>query len=181
MTAAGDPTVGEVSGIGIDAVDVARFRRVLARRPSLLGRLFTETERAYAARAADPAARLAVRFAAKEAVLKALGVGLGAAAFRDVEVARHGSGRPVLVLAGRAAALADERGVRRWHVSLTHTATVAVASVLAEGPAGAPPGEQAHGEQAHDEQAHDEQAHDEQAHDEGGPACARRLREDRAR
>ena len=127
--AAGAPAV---VGIGIDAVDIERFRAVLARRPSLLERLFTDDERAIAA-GRDMSPRLAARFAAKEAVLKALGVGLGAAAFRDVEVVRADGGVPRLALSGRAAALAETRGVRRWHVSLTHTDVVAVASVVAEG------------------------------------------------
>jgi len=129
----GDLFVGHVRGIGVDAVDVVRFRAVVARRPGILGRLFTETERAYAARSRDPGPRLAARFAAKEAVLKALGVGVGAAGFRDVEVVRGEGGAPGLALSGRAAALSASRGVRRWHVSLTHTDTLAVASVVAEG------------------------------------------------
>ena len=131
--AAGGPAPPAVVGIGVDAVDVERFRAVLARRPGLLERLFTAGERAVAARVPDPAPRLAARFAAKEAVLKALGVGIGAAAFHDVEVVRADSGQPRLVLTGTAAALAVGRGVTRWHVSLTHTDAVAVASVVAEG------------------------------------------------
>jgi len=133
VSAAGDrPRPAGVCGIGVDAVDIARFRRVLERRPSLLGRLFTDAEQAYAEAARDPGPRLAARFAAKEAVLKALGVGIGAASFREVEVVRDPDGVPRLALAGRAAALARARGVRRWHLSLTHTDLVAVASVLAE-------------------------------------------------
>jgi holo-[acyl-carrier protein] synthase len=124
---------GRVRGIGIDAVDVDRFRTVLARRPGLAGRLFTDAERSYALSGKDPGPRLAVRFAAKEAVLKALGVGIGAAAFRDVEVVRGDDGAPRLSLGGRAAALATARGIRWWHISLTHTDQVAVASVVAEG------------------------------------------------
>jgi holo-[acyl-carrier protein] synthase len=124
---------GRVRGIGVDAVDVARFRAVLERRPGLARRLFTDAERSYAESATDPGPRLAARFAAKEAVLKALGVGIGASAFREVEVVRGDDGAPRLVLAGRAAALAAARGVRWWHLSLTHTDLVAVASVLAEG------------------------------------------------
>ena len=133
MSAPGRGHTGAVRGVGVDAVDVERFRRVLTRRPALAERLFTEAERAYAGRVADPGPRLAARFAAKEAVLKALGVGIGAAAFRDVEVVRAPSGRPALVLAGAAAELAAVQGVTRWHVSLTHTELVAVASVVAEG------------------------------------------------
>jgi holo-[acyl-carrier protein] synthase len=135
-----DDVTGTVRGIGVDAVDVARFKEVMARRPAVLDRLFTAAERAYAEHSADPAPRFAARFAAKEAVLKALGVGVGEAAFRDVEVVRDESGEPHLALSGRAAVLAADRGVRRWHVSLTHTDTVAVASVVAEGSAGGPAG-----------------------------------------
>jgi holo-[acyl-carrier protein] synthase len=126
---------GRVRGIGVDAVDVDRFRTILARRPALAGRLFTDAERAYAASGRDPGPRLAVRFAAKEAVLKALGVGIGATGFHEVEVVRGDDGAPRLALVGRAAALATERGVRWWHLSLTHTDLVAVASVIAEGDA----------------------------------------------
>lgn len=121
---------GSVRGVGIDAVDVDRFRRVTARRPSLIGRVFTESERADASRGADPAPRLAARFAAKEAVMKALGVGIGALSMQEVEVTRAESGAPGLALAGRAAALAAERGIGAWLVSLTHTDLVAIASVV---------------------------------------------------
>ncbi|MGA2036963.1 MAG: holo-ACP synthase [Acidimicrobiales bacterium] len=122
-----------VRGLGIDAVDVERFRRVIARRPTLAERVFTDTERADAARVKDAAPGLAARFAAKEAVMKALGVGIGALGMREIEVTRAGSGAPNLVLAGRAAALAEHRGVGAWHVSLTHTELVAIASVVAVG------------------------------------------------
>lgn len=125
---------GVVRGVGIDAVDVDRLRRALVRRPRLAERLFTDAERAYAGRVADPGPRLAARFAAKEAVAKALGVGIGAVSWRDVEVVRASSGAPGVALAGRAAALAAGRGVGRWHVSLSHTDSLAVASVVAEAP-----------------------------------------------
>src|ERR687885_463884 len=98
-------------GIGIDAVEVDRFRQALARQPRLASRLFTEGERTYGARWRDPAPRLAARFAAKEAVMKALGVGLGAFAFHDVEVVSRESGAPSLVLRGEAEALAERLGV----------------------------------------------------------------------
>lgn len=121
-----------VVGIGTDAVDVDRFRASLARTPGLRDRLFTAGERDYAERRNDPAERLAVRFAAKEAVMKALGVGIGAVAMADIEVVRHDDGRPELVLHGEARRLATERGVERWHLTMTHTATVAHATVVAE-------------------------------------------------
>ena len=115
-------------GVGIDAVDVERFAAMLARRPELAERLFTEGERADGG---DSAARLGARFAAKEAVMKALGVGLGAFAFHDVEVLRLGSGAPDLRVTGGAARLAGERGVVTWTISLTHSVTTAGAVVTA--------------------------------------------------
>jgi holo-[acyl-carrier protein] synthase len=124
--------MGGVSAIGIDAVDLPRFRRVLERRPTIVERVFTPGELAYAEASTDPAPHLAARFAAKEAVLKALGVGIGAVGWRDMEVLRSDGGAPSLSLTGRAADLGQRRGVTRWHVSLSHTDTVAVASVVAE-------------------------------------------------
>ena len=124
---------GLVRGVGIDAVDIARLRRALDRRPRLAERVFTEAERAYASGATDPGPRLAARFAAKEAVAKALGAGIGAVSWHQVEVVRDDRGAPTLSLSGAAAALAAQRGIERWHLSLTHTDTLAVASVVAEG------------------------------------------------
>ena len=118
-------------GVGIDAVDLERFRTVLGRRPRLALRLFTAGERDYAALAPDPVPRLATRFAAKEAVMKALGVGLWSFRLTDVEVVRDGLDAPTLVLHGGAADLATLRGVARWHLSLTHTDTVALAVAVA--------------------------------------------------
>lgn len=119
-------------GVGVDAVDVERFRISLGRTPTLRTRLFTQEELDYVAPMIDPVPSLAVRFAAREAVMKALGVGLGAFGFHDVWVRRADSGVPSLEVHGPAAALADAAGVNRWHVSLTHTDLVAVAYVLAE-------------------------------------------------
>lgn len=129
MAAAG----GAVVGVGIDAVDVERFRAALARRPRLADRLFTATERAEAARRRDPVPGLAARFAAKEAVMKSLSVGLGAVDFADIEVVRGPGGAPRLGVAGRAADLASERSVAGWHLSLTDTALVAMAVAVAYG------------------------------------------------
>jgi holo-[acyl-carrier protein] synthase len=117
--------------IGLDMVDVGRFGAALARRPGMERRLFTEGERNYAASLANPVPSLAARFAAKEAVMKAMGVGLGAFAFCDVEVEREPGGRPRIVLVGRAAELSRQMEAREWLVSLTHTSTAAAAVVLA--------------------------------------------------
>ncbi|HLW45397.1 MAG TPA: holo-ACP synthase [Acidimicrobiales bacterium] len=121
--------MSEITGVGVDAVDVARFGAALSRRPAIATRLFTDGERRDGA---GDAQRLAVRFAAKEATMKALGRGIGSFGWRDVEVVRLESGEPTLRLSGAATTLASSRGVSRWHVSLTHTATVAIAMVVAE-------------------------------------------------
>ncbi len=121
--------MSQIAGVGVDAVDVARFGAVLGRRPSVCARLFTDAERRDGH---DDVQRLAARFAAKEATMKALGGGIGSVGWRDVEVVRLETGEPTLRLSAGAAVLAARRGVARWHVSLTHTATVAIAMVVAE-------------------------------------------------
>ena len=120
-----------IRGIGVDAVEIERFRTSLARTPSMRDRLFTAQELAYVAPKADPVPSLAARFAAREAVMKAMGLGLGAFGFHDVWVSRAESGEPSLVVTGRALELAKERGVSSWHLSLTHTDSVAIAYVVA--------------------------------------------------
>jgi len=125
-------------GIGTDLVDLDRLRRVLDRTPGIVARLFTESEQAYAIERHDPTECFGGRFAAKEATMKALGVGLGQVAFRDIEVIRTPSGAPCLELHGSAAALAEARGVVRWLVTLSHTDHLAQATVVALGPQATP-------------------------------------------
>jgi holo-[acyl-carrier protein] synthase len=122
---------GLILGIGIDAVDIERFRKSLERTPSMHRRLFTDSELAYVAPKADPVPSLAARFASREAVMKAMGLGLGAFGFHDVWVDHRESGEPLLNVTGRAAELATERGIARWHLSITHTDQVAIAYVVA--------------------------------------------------
>jgi holo-[acyl-carrier protein] synthase len=121
-----------VRGLGTDVVDLERFRLALDRTPTLLDRLFTVGERELAATRRDPVPTLAARFAAKEAVMKVLGVGIGAIDWHDVEVVREESGRPRLVITGRAAALAATAGVTAWHLSLSHSDLVAIAVAAAD-------------------------------------------------
>ncbi|MBM3674663.1 MAG: holo-[acyl-carrier-protein] synthase [Actinobacteria bacterium] len=123
-----------VVGLGADLVEVDRFRLALGRRPRIAERLFSDVERVYAARFREPASHLAARFGAKEAVMKALGVGLWKFAMRDVEVGRLPSGQPELVLHGKAAELAAARGVTAWRLTLAHTDTMAMAVAVALGP-----------------------------------------------
>ena len=115
-----------VIGVGIDVVDIDRFEVSLERTPSLRGRLFTGDE------ARLPMASLAARFAAKEALAKALGAphGLG---WHDAEVVSEESGRPLLTIRGTVQARADELGVRHLHLSLSHDAGIASAVVVLEG------------------------------------------------
>jgi holo-[acyl-carrier protein] synthase len=121
-----------VISLGTDVVDLDRFRIALARTPRMVERVFTEGERAYSLRKNDPTERLAARFAVKEATMKALGVGLGAFKFHDVEVIKARSGEPSLRLTGNAAVLAERRGITSWKVSITHSALIALAVVIGE-------------------------------------------------
>ncbi|MDF5751479.1 holo-ACP synthase [Spongiactinospora sp. TRM90649] len=115
-----------IVGIGVDVVDVARFAATLERTPALAARLFTDGERGL------PVHSLAARFAAKEAVAKALGAPPGLRHLdAEVHVAEHG--RPLLRVSGRVAETAEAMGVRHWHLSLTHDGGVAIAYVIAEG------------------------------------------------
>ena len=127
----GEGLPGTVVGLGTDLVEVPRFELALTRQPKLAERLFSDDEREYAYRFRDPTKSLAARFGAKEAVMKAMGVGLWKFAFRDVEVIRLKSGAPTLALYNRALEMADERGITAWHLSLTHTDSMAMAVALA--------------------------------------------------
>jgi holo-[acyl-carrier protein] synthase len=118
-------------GVGVDVVDIARFRVSLQRTPTMRERIFVAEELEYVAPKADPVPSLAARFGAREAVMKSLGLGLGAFGFHDVWVRVAPSGAPSLMVTGRAAELAVERGVAGWHVSLSHDGPVAIAMVVA--------------------------------------------------
>ncbi|MEU4578220.1 holo-ACP synthase [Nonomuraea sp. ATR24] len=115
-----------ILGIGVDVVDIARFEATLKRTPALRERLFTEVEQPLAVHS------LAARFAAKEAVAKALGAppGLG---HREAEVRCDPHGKPELYVSGKVAEVAYGLGVKRWHVSLSHDGGIAIAYVIAEG------------------------------------------------
>ena len=120
-----------IIGVGIDVVDIARFEQALTRTPRMAVRLFTEDERSL------PAHSLAARFAAKEALAKALGAPRGLL-WTDAEIVTSPAGRPYLKVSGTVAAAAAESGVTSWHLSLSHDAGIASAVVIAEGdkPAG---------------------------------------------
>lgn len=115
-----------IVGVGIDVVDVARFGETLERTPAMREWLFTEQERQ------RPLASLAARFAAKEALAKALGAPVGLH-WLDAEVHTDATGRPSLLLSGSVRRRADDLGVAHAHVSLSHDAGIASAVVVLEG------------------------------------------------
>jgi holo-[acyl-carrier protein] synthase len=122
-----------IRGIGIDIVEISRVERAAARwGEAFLGRVFTDRERMYAGTAAMSTQRLAGRFAAKEAVMKALGLGWSQMAWREIEIANDPSGKPSVQLSGRAAEVARHLGVDAWSVSIAHTRELAIAQALAE-------------------------------------------------
>ena len=123
-----------VAGLGTDLARIGRFERFLAEeKTALLERLFTAGERDYALGKKGAAAHLAARFAAKEAFLKALGLGLrDGLAWHDIEVTRDPLGKPSLRLSGRAAELVAQRGISAWHLSYSHDGDYAVATVILE-------------------------------------------------
>jgi len=115
-----------IVGVGIDVVEISRLARALERTPRLAQRLFTASEQE-----AGGVASLAARFAAKEAVAKALGAP-GGLRWLDAEVVRLDSGRPSLRIAGGIAETAAAQGISSWHLSLSHDGGIATAVVLAE-------------------------------------------------
>ncbi|MDI3299528.1 MAG: holo-ACP synthase [Bacillota bacterium] len=122
-----------IVGTGVDIVEIERVRRALERRGErLLRRIWTPSEQAFGRGTPGWYGSLAGRFAAKEAVLKALGSGLREASWRDVEVLREPWSAPRVRLSGRVAERASRLGVRRWHLSISHSRGYAVAVAIAE-------------------------------------------------
>lgn len=124
-----------IFGIGIDVVEVERIASAIARHGEpFLAKLFTAAERAYCAPQKNPALHYAARFAAKEAVSKALGTGIGGhAGWLDLEITRDPSGAPKLVLHGAAAEFARLNGISEIQISLTHARDYAAANAVATG------------------------------------------------
>ncbi|MGO4691388.1 holo-ACP synthase [Glaciibacter sp. 2TAF33] len=115
-----------IKGIGVDIVDLARFERQVERTPGLVSRLFAESERGL------PVHSLAARFAAKEALIKALGDSAGVT-WHEMEVVNDPAGNPEFLLHGAARAALTARGITSVHLTMTHDAGVACAFVVAEG------------------------------------------------
>ena len=120
-----------ILGVGVDIIDVERIQAALDHPRTgdrFRARVFTDGEIAYCTRRRHAAESYAARFAAKEAMMKAFGRAFG---WREIEVVR-GAGAPTLHLHGRAAQRATAMGIQRIHLSLSHTATLAIAYVIAE-------------------------------------------------
>ncbi|MFE0690320.1 holo-ACP synthase [Streptomyces sp. JH002] len=121
-----------IVGVGIDVAEIARFGESLERTPQMADRLFVTAELWLPSGERRGIASLAARFAAKEALAKALGAP-GGLRWTDAEICQEDSGRPWLRVRGTVAERAEALGVRSWHVSLSHDAGVASAVVIAEG------------------------------------------------
>ena len=120
-----------IARTGIDLIEVDRFEKQAPEiRERFIERVYTIAERAYCG---DNSQHLAGRFACKEAVSKALGVGIGKVGWQEIEILNDDNGRPRLFLHGEAAAEAERQGLRQWSVSITHVKAMAAASVVALG------------------------------------------------
>ena len=120
-----------IIGIGVDLVDLARFERAASRTPRLLDRLFAENEQRPDGRQL-PLRSLAARFAAKEALIKAIGDSAGLR-WHDVQIVSDDLRNPSFHLENRIAEVAAERGITSIHLSMSHDAGLAIAYVIAEG------------------------------------------------
>lgn len=119
-------------GLGIDVVEIARMKEILARTPSFARRVFSQEEQDYCNSKPVPAAQYAMRFAAKEAVVKALGTGFSqGVGVRDIEVRKNARAKPYVVLTGGARAVADAANIEEIPISLSYTHTEAVACACA--------------------------------------------------
>ena len=123
-----------IISIGIDIIEVARIREVLLRTPRFSDRVFTAAERAYCdSRGVVAAQHYAVRFAAKEAALKALQTGWrGGISWQDIEVAARESGAPYLIFTGEVLAVYKKFGATATHLTISHTSEHAIAQVILE-------------------------------------------------
>jgi holo-[acyl-carrier protein] synthase len=124
-----------IIGTGVDVVEIPRIRRITERLADrFIFRVFTPSEQQYCRAHRDPAPHFAARFAAKEALFKALGTGWAkGVTWLDVEVLREGQEAPILVLHGEALRLSEAKGTRKIHLSLSHTDSIAIATVILEG------------------------------------------------
>ena len=120
---------------GVDIVKISRFKKLLTERANLISDIFTEEEISYCSAKKDPAIHYAGRFAAKEAGLKALGIGLSGIdhTLKEIEILSRPSGRPVIQLNGWAKKISRKKGISQLTVSISHSADYAVSTVIMTG------------------------------------------------
>jgi holo-[acyl-carrier protein] synthase len=122
-----------IYGIGVDLIEIARVQRVLTRTQRFISRVYTEAEQQYCNTKHPPYACYAARFVAKEAFLKALGMGLRQhMRWQDMEVCRNAMGKPSLVVSGYLQEQCRAQGIRHIHLSLAHSTSMAIAQVILE-------------------------------------------------
>lgn len=122
-----------IIGIGTDIIEIKRIEEIITKsKDEFLNRVFTQGEIEYSNSKKRFIQHFAVRFAAKEAVLKALGIGFREIKWQDIEIINGELGRPQVRLAGRAREIAEEKSIQHWHISLSHSEDKAVAFVIAE-------------------------------------------------
>lgn len=122
-----------VIGIGVDIVDIARIENAIKRFPRMESKIFTAEEASYCQSKQKPYLHFAVRFAAKEAVVKSLGTGLRGFSWKDISVSRNALGKPVANLYNGAAKIAEEKNIKKIEISLSFSKNQAVAVAVAEG------------------------------------------------
>lgn len=122
-----------IAGTGVDLVEINRLKDIIARRGErFIERIFTPAEKAYCEKQKEPSLHFAARWAAKESCLKALGLGIGAVGWKEMEVVTTPSGKPELRLSGKAGKILKKKGIGRLFLSLSHTCHEAVAVVILE-------------------------------------------------
>ena len=122
-----------ITGIGTDLIEIARIQRAIEKNPHFMERVYTANEIAYCRRKKNAWQSFAARFAAKEAVSKALGTGIGPVGLMEIEILNAENGQPKVVLHGKALQLAADRNIQRVHISLSHSEAYAMATAVLEG------------------------------------------------
>ena len=122
-----------ITGIGTDLIEIVRIQRAIEKNPHFMERVYTANEIAYCRRKKNAWQSFAARFAAKEAVSKALGTGIGPVGLMEIEILNAENGQPKVVLHGKALQLAADRNIQRLHISLSHSEAYAMATAVLEG------------------------------------------------
>ena len=122
-----------ITSIGTDLIEIVRIQRAIEKNPHFMERVYTANEIAYCRRKKNAWQSFAARFAAKEAVSKAFGTGIGPVGLMEIEILNAENGQPKVVLHGKALQLAADRNIQRVHISLSHSEAYAMATAVLEG------------------------------------------------